>query len=100
MTPDSIKGPQGNEPPQKLPETTPATPGENAPTYGAQQPIDPAGIWARFLSMQSGEPADPEEVKLFIQSFQRVLQVLVQQNDRAFQRAMEERKKAQQGDWS
>jgi hypothetical protein len=40
----------------------------------------------------------PEEIKLFLQGFEKMLQLLVRQNERAAKRALEKMKRAQEGE--
>jgi hypothetical protein len=63
-----------------------------------KQAIDPAGTWARFLS-QGGTKATADDVKLFLQGFEKMLQVLVQRNAEAFKRSIKRSKEAQEGYW-
>jgi hypothetical protein len=55
-------------------------------------PLDPAGIWLKFL----GPQATVNDVKMFLQGLEKMLQVLVQQNDAAFKRAMDAQKRAKE----
>lgn len=55
-------------------------------------PMDPAGIWMKFL----GPQATVDDVKMFIQGLEKMLQTLVQQNDAAFKRALDAQKRAQE----
>jgi len=67
---------------------------ENVAPFAQSQynPMDPAGIWMKFL----GPQATVNDVQAFLQSLEKMLQVLVQQNDAAFKRALEAQKKAQE----
>ena len=94
-------GPSENKNPQQpISPTTPQTPppGGAPPESTAQtQSIDPAGIWAKFLST-GGQQATPEEVKMFLQNYEKMLSVLVQQNQKAFARAQQQMREALEGE--
>ena len=77
----------------KTPSIPPPSQDEIAPfTTGERTSMDPAGIWLKFL----GPQATVNDVKMFLQGLEKMLQVLVQQNDAAFKRALEAQKRAQQ----
>jgi hypothetical protein len=51
--------------------------------------LDPAGIWSKFLSMRGTQEVTPEQIKSFIQSLEKMMQITVQQGARAAKRAMD-----------
>lgn len=59
--------------------------------------LDPHGIWAKFLSSQTGGQATKEEVESFIHSYSQILTLLVKQNQAAFEREKLRWKDAQEG---
>ncbi|HEY2809780.1 MAG TPA: hypothetical protein VGJ00_00085 [Rhabdochlamydiaceae bacterium] len=59
--------------------------------------LDPAGVWAAFLS-KGGVQATPDEVKMFLQSFEKMFQVWMQQQKRAFERAKQRAREAIEGE--
>ena len=79
---------------KQMPATPAASQDEATGSYtkADRTAMDPAGIWLRFL----GPQATVNDVKTFLQGLEKMMQVLVQQNDAAFKRALEAQKKAQQ----
>jgi hypothetical protein len=68
----------------------------NTQEFKQHTSMDPAGIWSRFLS-QGGQAASSDEVKGFLTSMQKMLQITVQQNARAAKRAAERLRDSQEG---
>jgi hypothetical protein len=90
----SIQGPSMNDSniPSKIPPTSGPT--GNYPTDAEQkQPMDPGGIWSKFLS-QSGVQATPDQVKMFLQQFEKMLQLQVKKQMDAWKRAADAFKKS------
>jgi hypothetical protein len=71
-----------------------------APTAGnfsSDKSIDPSGVWSKFLSTP-GHPATAKDVQMFIQGLMKSFGVLIQQNQRAMERAKREMKRAEKGE--
>ena len=96
---EPIKEPSMNDPSQNPELVKKTSPDAAAPGFSqkAQPSLDPSGVWAKFLSQASGQEATPEEVNLFLQSLEKMFNVLVQQNQAAFKRSLEKLKDAQDG---
>jgi len=93
--------------------TTPVNPDPNnpdniPPTNPSEQPnpsgqfptsyMDPTGVWAKFLSTP-GQPATADEVKRFLGQLMIFFNSVVQaQMDASAKRALDELKKAEQGE--
>jgi len=87
-----IQGPSMNDP--QIPSPIPSTPSGNYPVSGEhKQPMDPGGVWAKFLS-QSGVQATPDEVKMFLQQFEKMLQLQIKKQADSWKRAADEFKKS------
>lgn len=88
-----VQGPSMND--SSIPQVPPPSePTGNFPTDSEQkQPMDPAGVWSKFLS-QGGTQATPEQVKMFLQQFEKMLQLEVKKQADAWKRAAQEFKKS------
>ena len=67
---------------------------------GPQQPasnLDPSGAWSKFLSTPS-QVATPEEVKMFMQGMLKMFNLIIQQQNAAYQRANEKLRKVAEGE--
>lgn len=73
--------------------TTPVS----ASNYESENSIDPTGVWTKFLSTP-GHPATAKDVKLFMNGLLKSFGVLIQQNQRAMERAKREMKRAERGE--
>ncbi len=65
--------------------------------FASQKSIDPTGVWTKFLSTP-GNPATAKDVKKFIDGLLKSFSVLIQQAQRAAERAKREMKKAEKGE--
>ncbi len=79
----------------------PVAPASSSPSTGgrfsSEQSIDPTGVWAKFLSTP-GHPATAQDVKMFINGLLKSFGILIQQNQRAMERAKREMKRAEKGE--
>jgi hypothetical protein len=92
---EPVQGPL-NEESKKIP---PSTPSKEAPPMGKYTPMDPAGVWQRFLSSGGTQQVSVEEVQTFIEQLNKSLQIAIQQNDAHMKKALDKMKRAQEGDW-
>lgn len=78
----------------KRPSLPPSSPAEQAAPFAQPErtSMDPGGIWLKFL----GPQATVNDVKMFLNGLEKMMQVLVQQNDASFKRALEAQKRAQE----
>lgn len=89
--------------------TTPASPADpsnpspiqpSQPSQPSQYPtsyVDPTGAWAKFLGTPDN-PATAQEVQMFMNGLLKFFNIIIQQQQAAFKRSMDELKKAQTGD--
>lgn len=84
--------------------TSPTGPSKGTPEIPPMQPttptksaLDPTGTWSKFLG-GAGMPASPEEVKMFIQGIMKMFNVIIQQQNAAYQRANQHLKRVIEGD--
>ena len=99
---DSIKDPSMNDPhkiPGQIPEKTDKQPkGEISEAEAFHHTsMDPSGLWAKFLSNRGTQQITEEDVKVFLKGLEKMLQIAIQQNDRAFKRSIENLKNSGQG---
>lgn len=83
--------------PSQIPPTSAPIGAPDVGNFFSQSNIDPTGIWTKFLSTP-GNPATPNDVKKFIQGLLKSFGVLIQQNQKAMERARREMKKAERGE--
>ena len=91
-----VQGPSMDDESKKTPPVTPPKEAHSMEKYSA---MDPAGVWARFLSMQGTQQVSVEQVQTFIEQLNKSLQIVIQQNDAHMKKALERMKRAQEGDW-
>lgn len=59
--------------------------------------LDPTGTWQKFLSA-GGIVATPQEVQMFVRGILKMFNVVIQQQNEAYQRANEQLRKAEKGE--
>ena len=84
-------GPSQNNP------TPPIQPGQPGSPPPSQSRLDPTGAWSKFLSTP-GHPASADDVKMFMQGMLRMFNIIIQQQNDAYQRANEKLKRAIEGE--
>lgn len=78
-------------------DTPPIQPIQTGAPPPSKNKMDPTGAWSKFLSTP-GNAASADDVKMFMQGMLRMFNVLIQQQNEAYQRSNEQLKKAAQGD--
>jgi hypothetical protein len=84
-----------SDPSQNRP--APSNPANQEPISPGGGNVDPTGVWTKFLSA-GGMVATPQEVKMFMQGMLKMFNVIIQQQNEAYQRSNEALKKAARGD--
>ena len=84
------------DPNQGIPPTAPPQPAE-PPTNLPTSYVDPSGAWAKFLSTP-GNPATAKEVQLFMNGLLKFFNVMIQQQQAATKRALDQLKKVAKGE--
>ena len=88
--------------------TTPIDPSEKTPPIQPIQPsqpptnlptsyVDPSGAWAKFLSTP-GSPATAQDVQMFMNGLLKFFNVMIQQQQAATKRALDQLKKVAKGE--
>ena len=93
---EPVPGPSMNDPEQK---TSRQPPSSSIPTQQSQYtPMDPAGVWQKFLSMNNTIPVSKEQVEKFIETLNKTIQTLIQHDAARMKDAMEKMKRVQEGE--
>lgn len=79
-----------------VPPIQPQQPEQQPPTLPTSY-VDPTGAWAKFLSTP-GHAASADDVKMFMQGLLKFFSVIIQQQQDAYKRSMEQLKKVEEGD--
>lgn len=83
-------------PPKLSPKDLPKESAISARAAFEHKTIDPASVWSKFLSFHGTQEVTEQDVKMFIQGLEKMLQITVQQNARAAKRAMDKLKESGQ----
>jgi hypothetical protein len=93
---EPVPGPSMNDPEQKASGQAPPS---SIPTQQSQYtPMDPAGVWQKFLSMNNTLPVSKEQVEKFIETLNKTIQTLIQHDAARMKDAMEKMKRVQEGE--
>jgi|SRR5579862_2565110 len=93
---EPVSGPSMNDPEKNVSGQAPSS---SIPTQQSQYtPMDPAGIWQKFLSMNNTVPVSKEQVEKFIETLDKSIQTLIQHDAARMKDAMEKMKRVQEGD--
>jgi hypothetical protein len=74
-----------------IPPIQPGGPQQTPRSY-----LDPTGTWSKFLT-GGGQVATPQEVQMFMQGMLKMFNVVIQQQQAAYQRANQKLRKAEEG---
>ena len=86
-----------NDPSSTPPLSSQNTPAPSTGNFSSDSSIDPTGVWTKFLSTP-GHAATAKDVKTFIEGLLKSFGVLIQQNQKAMERAKRQMEKAAKGE--
>jgi len=96
---EPVQGPSMNEPKKGHGHSAVNPPSAQTPIDQSQYtPMDPSGIWAKFLSMNGSQPVTKEQVQMFIEALNKSIGLLIQHNTARMKEAMEKMKRVQEGE--